>query len=77
VDSILGLNFINDANIYKFLDHTDELEEASAVLAKLLLASKMGFQVETAPLKTALFALDNVIRQMKQLRSTTGGIGAE
>jgi hypothetical protein len=77
VDSILGLNFINDANIYKFLDHTDELEEASAVLAKLLLASKMGFQVEAAPLKTALFALDNVIRQMKQLRSTTGGIGAE
>jgi hypothetical protein len=77
VDTVLGLNFINDANIYKFLDHIEDLEEASATLSKLLLAAKMGFQVEPAPIKTALFALDNVVRQMKQLRSTTGGVGAE
>jgi len=77
VDTVLGLNFLNEVNLLKFMEHTDELEEASSSLAKLLLASRLGLQLEQGPVKTALFSLDNVIRQLKQLRSSVDGAQPE
>lgn len=77
VDAMLGLNFINEANTAKFLEHVDQLEDASDALAKILMASRLGLKVEQGPIKSGLFALDGVIRQLKQLRSSAGGTDIE
>jgi hypothetical protein len=71
VDALLGLNFINDENIHRFLEKTDDLDEAVSVLSSLLLASRLGLQIEEAPIRTSLFAADEVVRQLKQLRNVT------
>ena len=44
------------------------LEEARDVLAKTLLSARLGMQMEQGPVKTALFSIDNVIRQLRYLR---------
>jgi hypothetical protein len=77
VDTMLGLNFINEANTAKFLEHVDQLEDASDALAKILMASRLGLKVDQGPIKSGLFAMDGVIRQMTQLRSAAGGTDVE
>lgn len=73
VDGLLGLNFVTDENLHKFVENTDLLEDCMHIMSKLLLASRIGLQVEQAPIRTALFALEAVVRQMKELRNTTYG----
>lgn len=70
VDALLGLNFLNDENLPKFVENLDGLEDASGALSKLLLAARLGLKVEQAPIRTALFSLDEVIRQLRQLKTT-------
>jgi len=70
IDAILGLNFLNDENLPRFVENLDGLEDASGALSKLLLAARLGLKVEQAPIRTALFSLDEVIRQLRQLKST-------
>jgi hypothetical protein len=73
VDSTLGLNFINDENIHQFLEHVDSLEDAKQVIAKLLLASRLGLDIEQSPLRTALFSIDDITRQLRQLKGINQG----
>lgn len=73
VDALLGLNFINDENIYRFLEKADVLEDAVNTLASLLLAARMGLHIEEGPIRTAMFALDEVTRQLRQLKNVTYG----
>lgn len=77
VDALLGLNFVNEANTAKFMENVDQLESASDTLCKMLMASRLGMEIDQGPVKSALFALDGVVRQMKQLRSAAGGTDLE
>jgi hypothetical protein len=73
VDTILGLNFVNDENLYKFVEKTDVLENALDTLSKLLLASRLGLDIEQAPLRTSMFSMDEVVRQLRNLGSQVYG----
>lgn len=73
VDAILGLNFVNDENLYKFVEKTEVLENSLDTLSKLLLASRLGLDIEQAPLRTAMFAMDEVVRQLRNLGSQVYG----
>jgi hypothetical protein len=69
VDSLLGLNFITPDNTMLFVERIDDLDEAMGVLSKMLLAARMGMSIDQGPIRTALFSLDKVIRQLQHLRS--------
>ena len=69
IDAILGLNFLNDENMHKFVDKVDALEEAKDCVAHLLLASRLGLAIDSQPLRTALFSLDSVTRDLRELRN--------
>lgn len=69
VDAILGLNFLNPENLYKFSDNVTMLEDAKESVAKLLLASRLGLDVDSRPLRTAMFALDAVVRDLRELQN--------
>lgn len=69
VDNTLGLNLLNDQNTNKYFDGIDLLEDARQFCLKLLLASRVGMQVDSDAARTAAFALDDVARDLKQLRS--------
>jgi len=73
VDSVLGLNFLNDQNMPKFIEGLDAMEDTMGVLSKLLLAARLGLKVDQSPIRTALFALDDVVRQLQQMKSTSSG----
>lgn len=68
VDAILGLNFITPENTQRFIDKVPILEEARDNIAKLLLASRLGLNTDSRPLRTALYSLDNVIRDLNEIR---------
>lgn len=70
VDAILGLNFINDENAYKFADQADKMASAKEACAKLLLASRLGLPIPASPLKTAMYALDAAERDLRQYNSS-------
>lgn len=71
VDTLLNLNFINPQNISRFVESIDKLAETKQAVAELLLASKLGLDVDASPLRTALFALDQVERELLELRNST------
>jgi hypothetical protein len=73
IDSVLSLNFINDDNLYKFVENTSDLEEAVDALAKLLIGARLGLDIEDSPIRTALFSMDEVVRQLKHLGSQVYG----
>jgi hypothetical protein len=69
VDSMLGLNFLNTETIHRFVSQIDKIDQARDVTAKLLLASRLGLDLDSRPLRTAMFALDSVSRDLKELRN--------
>lgn len=69
VDNTLGLNLLSDQNVSKYFDGIDLLEDARQFCLKLLLASRVGMQIDSDAARTAAFALDDVARDLKQLRS--------
>jgi len=71
VDALLGLNFLNPENIYRFAEKADQITIAKEAVAKLLLASRLGLQVDSRPLRTAMFALDAVERDLRELQNST------
>jgi hypothetical protein len=71
IDAILGLNFLSPENLHKFLDAIPVLEEAQQVVAKLLLSSRLGLPIESRPLRSAMYALDAVSRDLRELRNQT------
>lgn len=68
VDSVLGLNIINDQNTQKFLDGIDGLDRCKQFCMKLLLASRLGLNVDADAARTAAFALEDIIQDLEQLR---------
>lgn len=73
IDSVLSLNFVNDDNLYKFVENTPELEDTVDSLAKLLIGARLGLDIEDSPIRTALFAMDEVVRQLKHLGTQVYG----
>lgn len=71
VDSLLGLNFLNKQNLHRFMDNMDKVGEARQVVGQLLMASRLGLDVDDAPLRTAFFALDDVEQDLQQLYNVT------
>ena len=69
IDAILSLDFINNINVDKFIACSDKIASAKTVVANLLLASRIGLDIPSAPLKTALLALDEVEKNLGQLKS--------
>lgn len=69
VDTLLGLGFITPENMPRFIDKLPQLEDAQKVIAKLLLASRIGLDVDSRPLRTAMFALDAVNRDLRELQN--------
>ena len=53
----------------KYFDGIDLLEDARQFCLKLLLASRVGMNVDSDAARTAAFALDEVAKDLKQLRS--------
>ncbi len=70
VDAVLGLNFLNQQNIDSMLESIDELEVGRAILTRILLAGRMGLDVDTKTLHTAVFALDAVIKDLRRVRQS-------
>lgn len=69
IDAVLGLHFLSPENVHKFMEALPALEEAQQVIAKLLLASRLGLATESRPLRTAMFALDAITRDLRELRN--------
>ena len=89
VDTILSLGFVNDENINRFASAKPMLWEASNMLAKMLLASRLGMKdIPEEAARSALSHLQKVIDGLGRLkmkgeqevktaaaRSLRGGIG--
>jgi hypothetical protein len=69
IDAVLGLNFLTPENLHKFIDKTEQISEAKDVVAKLLLASRLGLDVDSRPLRTAMYALDSIERDLRELQN--------
>lgn len=70
VDSILGLNFLSQENIHKMVLSIDDLEAARGVLSRVLLAGRLGLDIDVSTVRTAMFALDAVVGDLRRLRQT-------
>lgn len=69
VDSLLSLNFLNPETLHKFADKLPHIEEAKTTVAKLLLASRLGLDIDSRPLRSAMYALDSVERDLRELQN--------
>lgn len=68
VDSVLGLNFINEENVKRFAAAKPMLEETSGILAKLLLASRLGMEdIPEESTRSAMGHLQKVIEGLAEL----------
>lgn len=69
VDSVLSLGFINEENIARFASVTPMLIETSHMLAKLLLASRLGQEdIPEENVRAALMHLQRVIKGLGRLK---------
>jgi len=71
LDATLGLNILTDENIMKYLDYVDLLDSARQAALKLLLAARLGLPVDEGAARSAAFALDGIITDLRQLRTMT------
>jgi hypothetical protein len=71
VDALLGLNFLNSESLFKFVEKVELIKEAKVTVARLLLASRLGLDVDSRPLRTAMFSLDSVERDLRELQNAT------
>ena len=68
VDAVLGLNFINEENVKRFAAARPMLEETSGILAKLLLASRLGMEdIPEESTRSAMGHLQKVIEGLGEL----------
>jgi hypothetical protein len=69
VDAVLGLGFLSDENVLKFVNMVPDLEEAKQHIAHLLMGSRLGLEISSGPLRSAMHSLDTIIRDLKELRN--------
>lgn len=75
VDQALDLNIVTPQNVQKYVEGIDLLDRARQFMLKLLLASRLGLEIDANAARTAAFSLDEVIRDLQQLRSlSTAGV---
>jgi len=67
VDKVLALNFLNPANITKFKEYVPDLRNSLSKLADLLLAARLGLDVPSVALKTAMDNLGEAITFLEQV----------
>lgn len=71
VDSVLSLGFLRPENTRDFVNNTGLLEQASKVLAQLVLARDLGYtQIPEHEVRSAMLALEEVIRSLRQVGQT-------
>lgn len=71
VDRALDLNILSPQNITKYVDGINLLERARQFILKLLLASRLGLGIDPDAARTAAFSMDEVIRDLQQLRNVS------
>jgi len=69
LDTALGLNILTDENILKYVEFIDLLDSARQVCLKLLLASRLGLPIDDGAARSAAYALDAVISDLRRLRT--------
>ena len=74
VDTLLGLNFVGPANMQKFVEKLETISQARQAVGELLLASRLGLDVDQMPLKTAFQALDKIESELRQLRTMESAV---
>ena len=73
VDSVLALGFLNQENIERFASVKPMLEEVGGVLAKLLLAARLGIEdIPEEAARSAIANLQRVIDGLTQLEMQVG-----
>jgi len=71
VDSILGLNFLRPENVRMYVGYLPEMEQSVYRLADLLIATRVGLRpLSEDAVRTALFALEEAVQQLKILGQT-------
>jgi hypothetical protein len=70
VDSALSLNFLTPDNMYRLSEMVTPIEDARDKCAELLLATRIGMDMDQAPLRTAMFALDAAARDLREFRAS-------
>lgn len=69
VDSVLGLGFLEDVDIYEALEHLDELRALESVLSKILFYTRMGINIASEQdVGRALEYVSNVVDQMEEFK---------
>lgn len=68
VDTVLSLQFINKDNLNKFVSFLPQFQQAASHLADLLIACRLGVQMEEYPIKTSMENLIEVINDLKMLK---------
>jgi len=74
VDALLGLNFVGPENMQKFVDKIETISQARQAVGELLLASRLGLDIDQMPLKTAFQALDKIESELRQLRTMESAV---
>jgi len=74
VDALLGLNFVGPENMQRFVDKIETISQARQAVGELLLASRLGLDVDQMPLKTAFQALDKIESELRQLRTMESAV---
>lgn len=74
VDTLLGLNFVGPANMQKFVEKLETISQARQAVGELLLASRLGLDIDQMPLKTAFQALDKIESELRQLRTMESAV---
>jgi len=67
VDTVLSLNFLTTENLNKFAEMTPQFEDAASHLADLLVASRVGLQIDEQPVKVAMQNIAKVVQELKML----------
>jgi hypothetical protein len=69
VDTILSLGFINADNIGRFASAIENLQETGQLVAKLLLASRLGMvEIPEESARTAMIHIDKIVEGLRRLK---------
>jgi hypothetical protein len=68
VDTVLSLQFLTPENVNKYAEFVPQFEEATQGLADLLVASRIGLQIEEHPVKVAMENMAKVVDELKMLK---------
>jgi hypothetical protein len=71
VDNVLALNFVTPQNIQQYVENIDDFKGATAKLAHLLIATRLGMRpIDPVAVKTAMENMSQVVEELEVLRSS-------